>query len=299
MKTTSLTGVVKAHIATPGRIRWWLASLGTAAALLSTLILLSFVSEAPFALSHAPPQMHLHDRAAIAIRDEVNKYQQWGSMLFTYPMLKQGYHRVFYFNQMHSDEDQKDAIIETLKHTLKNYKYTDLFLTIHGSDRYLRWIQKNIPFTLSRKLRLVYSTGCGDAKQGPKWRALGATAYVGHPGKISVSPIFYFYFLRRWVHGYPLNRALHEANWYTHQHLLLLGRLSFGLLRGPHLSRDTHAILYGPSNLHIDAAPPTLLSSQCVNRLDAKGRGVDASNAPCPYSPSSSHASPNAPTHPM
>jgi hypothetical protein len=62
---------------------------------------------------------------------------------------------------------------------------------------------------------LVYNTGCANFSQENIWKAFGIKSYVAHSGDFSESPIFYFYFLRRWTCGYSLEKAVNESNQLT------------------------------------------------------------------------------------
>jgi hypothetical protein len=148
-------------------------------------------------------------RAAVALRDHVIPFQKWGTKLFTLPHLEAAYDRVFYFTQDRPD-DKRAELVGALEQALAGYDDVDLFLLAHR-NRYVDWIESIDP-ALRRKLRLVYNTGCADAYQAGEWLDAGADVYVGHPAPRSVSPAFYFYFLRRWTRGWPLAEALVEAN---------------------------------------------------------------------------------------
>jgi hypothetical protein len=125
----------------------------------------------------------------------------------------------------------------------------DLFLTVHGSG-FVFWFQE-LPPDLTRRLRLVYSTGCGDFWQAQAWLRMGADAFVGHPGQMSASPVFYVYFLRRWVRGHPLDQAVGEANEKAGARLMLAGAWSGGELDGAQLAKETEAVAAGHAALTI------------------------------------------------
>jgi hypothetical protein len=148
-------------------------------------------------------------RAAVAIRDHVIPFQKWGTKLFTLPLLEEGYDEVYYLTQA-TFGDQRRELIDAVDDALRHHDQVDIFLLSHG-NRFIDWIVLVDP-VLREKIRLVYNTGCGNADQGEMWLAAGADAYVGHPAIHSISPAFYFYFLRRWVRGYPLADAVAEAN---------------------------------------------------------------------------------------
>ncbi len=147
-------------------------------------------------------------RAALAIRDDVIPFQKWGTRAFTLPYLERHYDRVWYFTQ--SKTERKRAEFEgALAEALGAYDAVDLFLLAHA-NAYVSWVADLDPALRSR-LRLVYNTGCGDADQAARWLELGAKSYVGHVGE-SNSPVFYVYFLRRWVLGERVGEATDEGN---------------------------------------------------------------------------------------
>lgn len=248
------------------RTRWpW---FGTLILFCSVLGLVLFISEPPFTHSR-PIARDSQERAAVAIRDAASPYLQWATMLFAWPTLQKGYDRVYYFNQR-TDEDQKERIIGTLRKVLEHYRHVDLYLLAHGSNRFVNWVREHLSYTEIRRLRLVYNTGCGNESQGALWRKLGVHAYVGHGGGVSVSPIFFFFFVRRWVRNYTLEQSVHEANWYTRHHLLLLGKLSIGQLSGSQMWLDTRAIRFGPPHLKITASEQPLWVSHLTPRVHSR-----------------------------
>lgn len=148
-------------------------------------------------------------RAAVAIRDHVIPFQKWGTKMFTVPHLEESYDRVYYFTQRFRG-DRKDELTSALEEALRKHDHVDLFLLAHG-NHFIYWVEQIEP-ALRDKLRLVYNTGCGQSTQGNSWLAVGADAYVGHPSRRSVSPAFYYFFLRRWARGYSLADAVSAGN---------------------------------------------------------------------------------------
>jgi len=148
-------------------------------------------------------------RAAVAIRDHVIPFQKWGTKLFTLPHLEDAYDRVYYLTQ-NGYHDKQYTFELAIEDALRHHDQVDIFLLAHG-NRFIDWVEHIDP-VLRQKIRLVYNTGCGDSRQAPMWLAIGADAYVGHPALHSLSPAFYFFFLRRWVRGYSLAEAVAEAN---------------------------------------------------------------------------------------
>jgi hypothetical protein len=94
----------------------------------------------------------------------------------------------------------------------------------------------------------VYDTGCGDAAQAEEWLALGADAHVGHPGT-SLSPIFYVFFLRRWLAGWRLDDAVIDANRKTEGRIRLVGLTPIGDLDIDQVIADTLAWRQGADDL--------------------------------------------------
>jgi len=182
-------------------------------ALIITLLLpclicagLALIVERPFwrFQRQAPP----HRRAAVALRDDVIPFQKWGTKVFTLPYLEQYYEYTVYFTQS-PDNATQQAFIATLTQALAQYDSVDLFFLAH-SNHYIDWVATIDP-ALRAKIRLVYNTGCYDAAQAQAWLQLGAQTAVAHPG-LSDSPVFYFFFLRRWTLGEPLDRVVAASN---------------------------------------------------------------------------------------
>lgn len=184
-------------------------------------------------------------RAAVAIRDHVIPFQKWGTKLFTLPHLEDGYDRVYYLTQA-GYGDQRFELEHAVEDALRHHDQVDIFLLAHG-NRFVDWIADIDP-ALRQKLRLVYNTGCGGANQGFMWLAAGADAYVGHPALQSMSPAFYFFFLRRWVRGYSLDQAVAEANQAAARTLDRFGQA------GP--MTDATAIIAGRPDLWVGGATP-------------------------------------------
>jgi len=147
--------------------------------------------------------------AALVIRDNVSAFQKWGSKLFTAPYLNLYYNESAYFTQYYLD-DKKQDIISTLRNFLETNNYVDIYLLAH-SNYYYEYIEEIEP-ELREKIRLVYNTGCGNFNQSEYWLSLGADIYISHLNEESLSPFFYFYFLRRWTKGYTLEDAVNISN---------------------------------------------------------------------------------------
>ncbi len=191
------------------------------------------------------------ERAVLAIRDSVPSFQQFGTEIFTAPYLEAYYDKAYYFTQK-TKKDQKELIVASLERLTEEYESVDIFLLAH-TNRYLYWFEA-LPPERFKKIRLVYNTGCRNAKQGDRWLELGADAYIGHRGKTSLSPFFFVYFLRRWVSGYSLEQAVEESNRFAKTEINLLkdqlpdpGEMDY--------VEQTHAHLFGNSRLQIDKKP--------------------------------------------
>jgi hypothetical protein len=183
-------------------------------------------------------------RAAVAIRDHVIPFQKWGTKLFTLPHLEDAYDRVYYLTQAHRG-DKLDELTRAIEDAAAAHDQVDIFLLAHGNFFYQQ-VDRIDPH-LRGKIRLVYNTGCGGANQAELWLSSGADVYVGHPAIQSISPAFYFYFLRRWVRGYDLADAVAEANAAAKRRLDWFGQA------GP--ATDATAIIAGRSDVWIGGAP--------------------------------------------
>jgi hypothetical protein len=186
-------------------------------------------------------------RGAVAIRDNVTPFQKWGTRQFTYPYLSQNYDKTWYFTQSEA-ENRKTAFLSGLDAALKQYPSVDVFLLAH-SNQYVEWVA-DLPADRRRHLRLIYNTGCNDLQQGPKWVELGAKAYVGHPGE-SASPLFHFYFLRRWIRGEKLKDTMDESNRLMKTALARGQVFSLGYLDAERVSQASEAFCYGSGAFRI------------------------------------------------
>jgi hypothetical protein len=189
-------------------------------------------------------------RAALAIRDNVAPFQKWGSKQFTAPYLDKYYGAAWYFTQTDAG-DCKPAFLARLGQALGRYPAVDLFLLAHG-NQFILWVAE-LPPQLRRGLRLVYNTGCRDLEQGPAWLDLGAKAYVGHPGD-SASPVFYFYFLRRWTRGASLREAVDESNGLMRSALVRAEFSSLGARDAGRVSQESEAFCYGDGGLRLQGS---------------------------------------------
>ena len=190
-----------------GRDRKVLAVVGTPVLAVLALGIVVVAADHPVMQRRAPAEGRT--RAAVAIRDHVIPFQKWGTRLFTVPLLEEGYDRVYYMTQAHRG-DRRAELAAALTDALTKHDEVDLFLLAHG-NRFVDWVEEVDP-ALRQRLRLVYNTGCAGGWQAPEWLRTGADVYVGHNADQSLSPAFYFYFLRRWVRGWSLDEAVRAGN---------------------------------------------------------------------------------------
>ncbi len=191
-------------------------------------------------------------RAAVAIRDDVTPFQKWGSKTFTIPYLKRYYNESWYFTQS-SIHDQKEEFLSSLGYALDRYSVVDLYLLAHG-NHFIEWVGE-LDETQRAHLRLVYNTGCRDLSQGPQWLNLGAKAYVGHPG-VSASPVFYFYFLRRWTRGHVLRASVDDANHSMEFALVRMNLVTGGQGDPSQVYAESKAMCFGDDRLLLGGSEP-------------------------------------------
>jgi len=179
---------------------------------LLVLLCLSFTgvvyfTESPVLLFSSPKKNA--GNAAIAIRDNVIPFQKFGTRLFTYPNLTGAYGKVVYLTEYKRNE-KRDEFIKELDKLLDEYKQVDVLLLAHANEFY-KWVRE-IDSVKRKNIRLVYNTGCAGSAQEAIWLDLGVKSYVAHASNQSISPVFYFYFLRRWCGQQTLERAVTEGN---------------------------------------------------------------------------------------
>jgi hypothetical protein len=159
-----------------------------------------------FVFTKSPPGRE--QRAALAIRDNVIPFYKWGTLLFTRQYLNRYYAESWYFTQNEKGAC-KDEFIAALSKALDKYPAVDLYLLAH-SNKYIEWVE-SLSEAQRQHIRFVYNTGCHNQSQGETWLALGADAYIGHPGE-SDSPFFYYHLLRHWTRGETLAESLELGN---------------------------------------------------------------------------------------
>ena len=192
--------------------------------------------------------------AAIAFRDDVPGYQKLASEKYAVHYLERAYDAVTYVEATATDDGQT-RLLDAIRAAALAHTTIDLFFLSHGGH-YDAWASGLDPATLG-KLRFVYNTGAGNARQGPAWLALGARAYVGHPGG-NVAPLFLTYFLPAWVKGGDLRSCVDAANKETRGDLTgsmargvaeVLDQVGGPHLDAPRLAAGTEAQLHGDGTL--------------------------------------------------
>jgi hypothetical protein len=231
-------------------MRRWLAALVAVALPCLVFALANALSDRlfPFGRTTAGRER----RAAVAIRDHVPAYQKWATKCFALPSLERYYGAAWYFTQTQTDGDsQKEPFLAALAFALDHYEEVDIFLFAH-SNNVVNWVAELEPRQRAR-IRFVYNAGCNDAYQAPRWLELGAETYVGHTGK-GVSPAFFYYFLRRWTHGYDVETAVDESNAATRLFLARAELLSAGKLDGKGWAEKSLARSFGDGTLTLSGA---------------------------------------------
>ena len=192
--------------------------------------------------------------AAIAFRDDVPGYQKLASEKYALHYLEKTYESVEYV-EANATDDGEARLLAAITTAAGKHDTVDLFFLSHG-NHYDSWAN-TLAAPVRAKLRLVYNTGAGNARQGTAWLTLGAKAYVGHPGG-NVAPLFLTYFLPRWVKGVDLRTAVDESNKQTEGDLTgAFARRVAGVVDsvgGPHLDppklwAGTEAQLHGDATL--------------------------------------------------
>jgi len=205
-----------------------------------SFLLISFFSDCPLKI-----ESNNTSYAVIAIRDNVNSFQKFGTKLFTTPYLNKYYKEVAYFTQ-DSCDDKHNEFVKKLDSLLRKYQKVDIFLLAH-SNFYYKWVSE-IDSAKRKNIRLVYNTGCSDNRQSEIWLNLGAKSYVAHEGVKSISPAFYFFFLRRWGSGDKLINIVKASNEIMHTKL---SRISFTGINEIDI-KESEGIIYGDTSISIN-----------------------------------------------
>ena len=207
------------------------------------------VGDNVFIFTPSPPGRE--DRAALAIRDDVSPFYKWGTLLFTRSYLRRHYGDSWYFTQA-GKGDCEDEFIAALEKALENHAAVDLYLLAH-TNTYIRWVE-SFPEELRRRIRFVYNTGCHNEPQGAEWLALGADAYIGHPG-VSQSPFFYFFLLRHWTRGATLDDVLELGNRRMERKFYQVEWAARGNYSAGDAMRESVASLQGNGALRLEDLP--------------------------------------------
>jgi hypothetical protein len=217
--------------------RAFVATLGVS---LASFAFVVAISDPP--LSERPHEARRRSVAALAVRDHVVPFQKWGTEMFTLPALRRHYDEVAYFTRRwHGDRTLE--LLAALRELLTRHERVDLFVLAH-SNALIAEVE-TLPPELTRRLRLVYDTGCADAAQAEEWRSVGADVYLGHPGRASISPVFYFYFLRRWEAGWTVADAASDANRKTVTRLRWAAPIAEGVVGPLDIVASTVAEMHG------------------------------------------------------
>lgn len=215
--------------------------------IIGLLFFITFFTELPFFDSVNYKYKKL--RAVIAIRDNVIPFQKMGTRLFTFPYLSKYYDTLCYYTQ-YSENDKKTEFISSLNFLLDHYSTVDIFLLAH-SNNFIDWVKEVDSIKIS-KIRLVYNTGCSGYYQANKWKNMGVNTYVSHIGNNSLSPVFYFFFLRRWCSGNKLKDVVNDSNNEMKEKLSQAERFSFNHINEILINNST-AKISGDSMFTIDS----------------------------------------------
>ena len=161
-----------------------------------------------------------YSTAAIAVRDDVVTWQKTATKLFTKPYLKKLYEDFIYLEEKNITS-QEEKFVYGLTQLLISHDSVDVYLLAHGNSM-IEWVQR-IESNLTKKIRLVYNCGCDNARQNAGWKSLGVKYYLAHKGGKSLSPVFYYFFIRRRVDGRSLEKSITAANRHTRLLLACIG----------------------------------------------------------------------------
>ncbi len=178
----------------------------------------------------------------------MSTFEKWGTHWFTYPYLDRSYGSVHYVTA-HRGAPKHDELRAAIASSLATHRDVDVFILAHSNAYYD--LLRGLPADQRSRLRLVYNTGCSDAWQSSVWLDLGADTYVGHPGD-SASPVFYFYFLRKWTSGASARDATAHGNERMHRTLDVAQRFNPYELDLRKVGEMTHAGLKGRPDAHVD-----------------------------------------------
>lgn len=192
-----------------------------------------------------------NSRAVLTIRDSAESYEQFFTEYFTKKYFMKSYNESVYVNLKSKIKD-KNFVLASLVYLLEKYDQVDVFILAH-TNKYSKWVD-DIPSNLRTKIRLVYNSGCKNAFQSEDWVNNGVTSYVGHKGETSLSPIFFYYFLRRWINGYNLENAVNASNQKSKQSIKYIDKMNFNDSDLSYVEQ-TEAHLFGQRRIIIDIKP--------------------------------------------
>lgn len=222
------------------------ALVATAAALMSIITFLCLI-ETPF--WRLDTIAGKEQRAAIAIRGVDPPFVLWISKAFTLPYLERYYAQTTYVTDL-PDTDPQAVFVAELQTALTRYETVDIFILAHH-NQYEEWLDDIDP-GLRQKIRLVYNTGCQNTASAPEWIEAGATTAVAHPG-ISYSPIFFFFFLRRWTLGESIDQAVADSNARMQWVVDWQARLPVSDIDPDAVYRETEAQCFGQCTIAINS----------------------------------------------
>jgi len=186
-------------------------------------------------------------RAAVAIRSTDPPIMLWISRVFTLPYLEKYYAQTYYVAQM-PGTDPHEAFVTNLQAALTEYETVDIFILAH-TNHYEEWVDEIDP-ELRQSIRLVYNAGCRNASSADEWLKVGAKTFLAHPG-ISESPIFFFFFLRRWTIGDRMDTAVAESNTRMKRVVNWQARLPAGDIDPEEVYQATEAQCFGQCTIKI------------------------------------------------
>ena len=153
-----------------------------------------------------------NNTAAIAILNNPPELIQWGTKNHIQGLLD-SYDSSYVFdaipNWFTGHDRQNSEFVSNVTYALEKYQAVDIFVLSHTNDYYA--LLEEIPEKLRKKIRLVYNSGCYNARDAEKWLSRGAKVYVGHPGS-SCSPTFFQSFKHYWWSGVSVGQAVQQAN---------------------------------------------------------------------------------------
>jgi hypothetical protein len=170
-----------------------------------TLLCVIYFSDRPLSFSSVR-----HKKiAAIALRDNVSPLEKRGSALFTVPYLEK-YYSDFNYLEAKNDWVTTREFKPYAEQLLKNADSLDVYILSHG-NKFYEWFYSMDP-EVTKKIRMVYNSGCENDSQCIEYKKFGIKYYVGHTGELSLSPVFYVYFLRRMFSESSVASAVEKSN---------------------------------------------------------------------------------------